>query len=81
MLLKVVCDKNVFVKFKINNNLNKTLMKHIQNNQKSIGKSIPAYGFEKSQEKNPQTKVSRFLLNFCDFLEENHTLAYGFKNL
>jgi hypothetical protein len=32
-------------------------MKHIQNNQKSIGKSIPAYGFSKSQEKNnPQTK-------------------------
>jgi hypothetical protein len=25
--------------------LNKTLMKHIQNNQKSIGKSKPAYGF------------------------------------
>jgi hypothetical protein len=25
--------------------LNKTLMKHIQNNQKSIGKFVPAYGF------------------------------------
>jgi hypothetical protein len=24
---------------------NKTLIKHIQNNQKSIVKSIPAYGF------------------------------------
>jgi hypothetical protein len=23
----------------------KTMMKHIQNNKKSIGKSIPAYGF------------------------------------
>jgi hypothetical protein len=31
-------------------------MKQIQNNQKSIGNSIPAYGFYKSQEKNPQTK-------------------------
>ncbi len=36
--------------------LNKTLMKHIQNSQKSIGKSIPDYGFIKSQEKNPRTK-------------------------
>jgi hypothetical protein len=26
-------------------NLNKTLVKHIQNNQKSIGKSLEAYGF------------------------------------
>jgi hypothetical protein len=31
-------------------------MKQIQNNQKSIGKIKPAYGFSKSQEKNPQTK-------------------------
>jgi hypothetical protein len=33
-------------------------MKHIQNDQKSIGKSIPlpAYGFKKSQEKNLPTK-------------------------
>jgi hypothetical protein len=31
-------------------------MKHIQNNQKSIGKSIPAYGFYKFPEKNPGTK-------------------------
>jgi hypothetical protein len=27
-------------------------MKQIQNNQKSIGNSIPTYGFQKSQEKN-----------------------------
>jgi hypothetical protein len=32
-------------------------MKHIQNKQKSIGKSIPAYGFLKNQEKNPQMFV------------------------
>jgi hypothetical protein len=31
-------------------------MKHIQNNQKSKGKSVPAYGFSKTQEKNPETK-------------------------
>jgi hypothetical protein len=37
-------------------NQNETLMKQIQNSQKSIGKSIPAYGFKKSQEKNPQTR-------------------------
>jgi hypothetical protein len=33
--------------------LNKTLMKHIQKDQKSKRKSIPAYG---SQEKNRRTK-------------------------
>jgi hypothetical protein len=31
-------------------------MKHIQNNQKSIVKSIPAYGFKKLQEKILRTK-------------------------
>jgi hypothetical protein len=29
----------------IGTNQNETLMKQIQNSQKSIGKSIPAYGF------------------------------------
>ncbi len=37
-------------------NQNETLMKQIQNKPNSIGKSIPAYGFSKSQEKNPRTK-------------------------
>jgi hypothetical protein len=47
--------------------LNKTLMKQIQNNQKSVGKSIPDYGFLKSQEKKiPELKVSSFLPNLCD---------------
>jgi hypothetical protein len=45
MLLKVIFDKTAFVKFKIIITLSKILMKHIQNKQKSIGKSIPAYGF------------------------------------
>ncbi len=41
----------VFVKFMISIiTLNKILMKHIKINQKSIGKSIPAYGFLKSIE-------------------------------
>jgi hypothetical protein len=72
MLLKVIFDKTAFVKFMISNNLNKTLMKHIQNNQSSIGKSIPAYGFLKP-------KVSRLLPIVCDFRKENYTLWYGFK--
>jgi hypothetical protein len=54
MLPKVVFDTTAFVK--LVRTLNKTLMKQIQYNQKSIGKSIPAYGFKKSQEKNLQTK-------------------------
>ncbi len=35
----------------------------------------------KISRKNPRTKVSRLLLNVCDFQKENHTLGYGFKNL
>jgi hypothetical protein len=38
MLPNVVFDKTAFVKFKISNNLTQTLMKQIQNNQKSIRK-------------------------------------------
>ncbi len=56
-------------------------MKHIQNNQKSIGKSIPAYGFKKSEEKDPRTKSFMTFANVCDFQKENHTLEYEFENL
>ncbi len=35
-------------------------MKHIQNNQKSIGKSIPVNGFEKSQERSENQKSQDF---------------------
>jgi hypothetical protein len=42
-----------FNRVNICTNQNETLMKQIQNSQKSIGKSIPAHGFLKSQEKNP----------------------------
>jgi hypothetical protein len=55
-------EKTAFVKLRLVITLNKTLMKHTQNNQKSIGKSIPAYGFLKSQEKNPANRKSR---DFC----------------
>ncbi len=51
------------------------------NNQKSTGKSISVYGFQKSQEKIRKPKVSRLLPNVCDFQKENHILGYGFKNL
>jgi hypothetical protein len=63
MLLKVDFDKSAFVKILILViNLNKSLMKHIQNNQKSIGKSMPAYGFKKSQEKKSSNQKSQ---DFC----------------
>jgi hypothetical protein len=42
-------------------------MKHIQNNQKSIGKSKPAYGFKNLRKKSANQKYV--------------TLGYGFKNL
>jgi hypothetical protein len=48
MLLKVIFDITVFAKLKISNNF-KHSMRHIQNNQNSIGISILAYGFYKFQ--------------------------------
>jgi hypothetical protein len=54
-LVKDVFDKTAFLKFQISYNLNKTLMKHTENNKKSIGKSILAYGFKISRN-NPRTK-------------------------
>jgi hypothetical protein len=40
--------KATFNRVNICTNQNETLMKQIHNSQKSIGKSIPAYGFLKS---------------------------------
>jgi hypothetical protein len=56
-------------------------MKHIQNSQISIGKSILTYRFKNLNKKVREPKVSRLLPNVCDFQNENHTLGYGFKNL
>jgi hypothetical protein len=44
-------------------------MKHIETYQKYIEKSIPAYGFSKSQE----NKQWRPLQSFCDFQKDNNT--------
>jgi hypothetical protein len=49
-------------------------MKHIQNNQKSIGKSIPM-DFKNLKKKIREPEVSRLLPNVCDFQKENHTLG------
>jgi hypothetical protein len=43
----------------------------MQNNQKSIVKSIPAYGFLKSKKNQTKQKVSRLLSNVCDFQKES----------
>jgi hypothetical protein len=53
---RVVFDKTAFVKFKISNNFKQNIDETDLKNQKSVGKSIPAYGFKKSQEKNSRTK-------------------------
>ncbi len=51
-------------------------MNQIQNNQKSIVKSIPAYGFVKSQEKLNQTKKSQdFCQMFVIFKKKARTLG------
>jgi hypothetical protein len=43
MFLKVVFDKTAILNLKLVITLYKTLMKHFQNNQKSIQKSTPDY--------------------------------------
>jgi hypothetical protein len=56
-------------------------MKQIQYSQKTMGKSIPAYGFQNSRKKIRKQNVTRLLPSFCDFRKEYHTLGYGLKNL
>jgi hypothetical protein len=56
-------------------------MKYIQNNQKSIGKSISAYGFKNLKKKIHVNQKSRNMSNVCDFQKENDTLGYEFKSL
>jgi hypothetical protein len=70
---KEVFDKafKTFNRVNICTNQNKTLMKQIQNSQKSTRKSIPAYGFLKSQETNLRTKISKLLPNLCDLHKKN----------
>jgi hypothetical protein len=78
---KVVFDKTICVKFKILVLvLNKTLMKHIQNNQKSKGKSIPPMDFKNLKKRFVNQRLVTFA-NICDFQKENHTLGYVFQNL
>ncbi len=59
--MKVILDKTALVKFKITNNLKQNMIKHIQNNQKSIGKSIQPM---ESRKKICESKVSRFCQMF-----------------
>ncbi len=47
-------------KVNIFTNKNETLMRQIQNNQKSVEKFIPAYGFYISQEKNQNKSLKTF---------------------
>jgi hypothetical protein len=67
MLPKVVFDKTMFVKFKISNNLKQNIDETNSKQKKSIGKSIPAYGFKNLKKKIREPKVSRLLSNLCDF--------------
>jgi hypothetical protein len=48
-------------------------MRHIQNNQKSIGKSIAGYGFKNLKKKNPPTK------SLCKMfvISKKKTISYG----
>ncbi len=54
-------------------------MKHIQNNQKSMGKFISANGFEKSQERSENQKSQDFRQMLV--ISKKKTLGYGFKHL
>ncbi len=56
MPLKVVFDKTVIIKFKINNNFKQNFDKTYSKQPKIHRKSMPAYGFLKSEEKNLRSK-------------------------
>jgi hypothetical protein len=69
MLPKVFFDKTCLSNLKLVITSNKTLMKQIQSNQKSLGKSIPAYvDFKNLKKKKFANQKSRdFCPNLCDF--------------
>ncbi len=52
-------------------------MKHKQNNQISIGNSIPIYRFKNLKKKVCEPKVSILLPHVFDFKNEIHTLGHG----
>jgi hypothetical protein len=58
--LSTVFDKTAFVKFKISNNFKQNIDETQSQQLKAIGKSIPAFGFLKSQEKIREPKVRDF---------------------
>jgi hypothetical protein len=53
-------DKTAFVKFNLVLTLNNTFMKQNQNKQKSIGNSLPAYGFKNLKKKSVNGKSQDF---------------------
>jgi hypothetical protein len=81
LLLKAVFDKTVFVKFKISINFLNNIDEHIQNNQKSKEKSMPAYRFKNFKKNICKPKVLKLLPNVCDFQKRKPYPGYGFKNL
>ncbi len=78
-------NKERFNKVNFCTNQNEILMTQIQNNQKSIGKSIQANGYLKSQEKPKVLRLLSYVYNFKkesqDCGKENHIQGYEFKNL
>ncbi len=68
MILKVVFDKTVFVKFKISNNFKQNIEETHPTHQKSKGKSIQLMDYKSLKKKIREPKVSRLLPNVCDFL-------------
>ncbi len=75
MLLKVVFDKTVFVKFNISNYFKQIIDETHPNHQKSKGNSIQLMDYKSLKKKICEPKVSRLLPNVCDFLKKNHTLG------
>jgi hypothetical protein len=80
MLPKVVFAKTEFVKFKSSYNFNQNIGETYSKQPKSIEKSIPTFGFKKSQEKNPRNQKYPY---FCQIfvISNQKSIGYGFKNL
>ncbi len=55
-------------------------MKHIKTTKNPKENPYQPMDFKNLKKKIREPKVSRLLLNVCDF-QKNHTLGFGFKNV
>ncbi len=82
MLLKVIFDKTVFIKFKISNNFKQNIDEAHSKQPKVYRKIYSNLStFKILRKKIPEPKVSRLFPKVSDFRKENHTLKIYRKSV